>query len=284
MKQRILLVNDYIGHGMGTTNVLQPLLTAFGYPVSALLTAVMSHTFSYGDYEYLPLTDWMEKTLAKWERQKFHFDVVVTGFIDSLEDFRQFALLRTHLPRWKADGSFILVDPVMGDGGMLYPTLPTQLVEEMRTLVACADMITPNLTEAALLLNRSMPTDLTGIGSWLDELAEMGPQAVVITDVSLPGAGTGDIWYRTSTGEKGRVPFTRRAADFSGSGDYFNSLMLAAMLAGERLPQAVERAARFIEDALEISLAENRDLRQGLAGECLLAREVGRLLTKRPIE
>lgn len=277
MRKSILLVNDMIGHGTGTTNILQPLLTAFGYPVSALLTAVMSHTYSYGEYEYLPLTDWFAATLAKWRQHGFRFDVVATGFIDSLGDFRQFDLLRQALPEWKAAGAKVLVDPVMGDGGALYPTLPERLVPEMRSLLLYADLITPNWTEAALLLGRELPQDPTVTEAWLDELAALGPAAVVVTDVSLPGATEGAIYYREADGTKGRVAFTRQAADFGGSGDYFNAVLLASLLAGRDLPKAVANAAQFIEKALVHALADGRDLRQGLGAEYVLSEEVRRL-------
>ena len=46
-----------------------------------------------------------------------------------------------------------VVDPVMGDNGSLYSTMNPAIVGEMRRLIGKADIITPNFTEAALLLN-----------------------------------------------------------------------------------------------------------------------------------
>ncbi len=278
MRKNILLVNDFIGHGTGTTNVLHPLLTAFGHSVSVLLTAVMSHTYSYGSYEYRDLTEWFEASLIRWREQNFTFDIVITGFIDSLGGFRQFELLREYLPYWQERGAFLLVDPVMGDGGALYPTLPERLVDEMRTLVPHADLITPNLTEAALLLGHAMPEKTDCVEEWLDELAALGPAQVVVTDVSMPGATRGEIWYREANGTTGKVDFTRLAADFGGSGDYFNAVLMASLLAGHSLPVAVADAAKFIEEALAAALRDGRDLRQGLAAEYLLGKHISQLL------
>ncbi|MDO4507443.1 MAG: bifunctional hydroxymethylpyrimidine kinase/phosphomethylpyrimidine kinase [Spirochaetales bacterium] len=46
------------------------------------------------------------------------------------------------------------MDPVMGDNGNLYRTYNAIMQEKMRDLVARADIITPNLTEAMFLLKR----------------------------------------------------------------------------------------------------------------------------------
>ena len=164
----VLLINDYIEHGASNMNVLEPILRALGYPVSGLLTAVMSHSFEYGDYDYFPLTEHLRRTLPLWEKQGFTFAAVATGFIDSLGSLEQFALLRGALPKWRAQGSFILVDPVMGDNGALYPTLPRELVTEMRTLLPVADIITPNWTEAALLLGEDPACEQDVAPQWLE--------------------------------------------------------------------------------------------------------------------
>ena len=46
----------------------------------------------------------------------------------------------------------VLVDPVMGDDGEEYPIYTEELCEKMRMLVREAAVITPNITEALLLL------------------------------------------------------------------------------------------------------------------------------------
>ena len=45
-----------------------------------------------------------------------------------------------------------VVDPVMGDDGVPYQTYTPELVSRMKELIRGADVITPNVTEAALLL------------------------------------------------------------------------------------------------------------------------------------
>ena len=53
--------------------------------------------------------------------------------------------------------AFAVVDPVMGDNGKAYRTYTPDMCRRMNELVAVADMITPNLTEASILLGIPYP-------------------------------------------------------------------------------------------------------------------------------
>ena len=93
--------------------------------------------------------------------------------------------------------ALVVVDPVMGDNGKLYRSFTREMVAGMERMVRKAQVITPNLTEAAILLGQDPPTDrvLTASArSMLARLGEMGPGMVVITGVhrglhpgTLPG-------------------------------------------------------------------------------------------------
>ena len=76
-------------------------------------------------------------------------DGVYTGF---LGDARQVDLILKFVDMFCTEGTHILVDPVMGDRGETYKTYSETLCEKMRTLVREATVITPNMTEALLLL------------------------------------------------------------------------------------------------------------------------------------
>ena len=54
---------------------------------------------------------------------------------------------------FKKSDTAVIVDPVMGDHGTAYRTCTPELCRGMRVLAENADVITPNLTEAALLLD-----------------------------------------------------------------------------------------------------------------------------------
>lgn len=271
MYKKIVLVNDYIGHGIGTVNVLQPMLSSLGHTVSVLPTAVMSHSFDLGEYDYQALTPHFKRTLDLWRQLDFQFDIWMTGFIDCFDSFEQFSLLREELSRQRERGTFILVDPVLGEAGTLYPTLPVETIGEMRSLIPFADLITPNGTEAALLLQETYPLSREKQNTWLDQLQDLGAKSIVVTDVGGDTGEYGCIWYRDTAGKTGQVEFPKVVSAFSGSGDYFNSILVGALCIGKNLGEAVEIAAQFLTIALQSTLAAGRTHKDGLAGELLLA-------------
>ena len=83
-----------------------------------------------------------------------------------------------------------VVDPVLGDGGRLYSGLGSDMVPAMYSLCSKADLIVPNVTEAALLLGDPLP----GVGSaeqaaaQAARLTRIAPQ-VVVTGVTGLGGG-----------------------------------------------------------------------------------------------
>ena len=53
------------------------------------------------------------------------------------------------------------MDPVLGDNGLLYPIFNKKTCEKMKELVRHSDLITPNITEACLLLNKKYNDDFS---------------------------------------------------------------------------------------------------------------------------
>ena len=48
----------------------------------------------------------------------------------------------------------------MADNGKLYDGMSEKMIEEMRTLIKSADIITPNITEASFLLGKEYKESL----------------------------------------------------------------------------------------------------------------------------
>ena len=51
----------------------------------------------------------------------------------------------------KAEKTFVVVDPVMGDHGHAYETYTPEMCEQMKELVCMADVVLPNVTECCIL-------------------------------------------------------------------------------------------------------------------------------------
>ena len=94
---------------------------------------------------------------------------------------RQQAVSYTHLDVYKRQ-------PRYGGPWKNIPYYTPQLVARMQELVKVADVITPNLTEAAILLKEQYPNapmTVSRLKSWLVRQSELGPEYVLITGVAM---------------------------------------------------------------------------------------------------
>lgn len=150
---RVAAIHDLSGFGRTSLTVAIPVLSGMGIQVCPLPTAVLStHTVEYTDYTLLDLSAEMERILDHWERLGLTFNGIYSGFTASVAQMRSVArCVRACL----APDGLAVVDPVLGDNGVLDPTMTPAMVEGMRRLIAIAHVITPNYTEVSLLLGEA---------------------------------------------------------------------------------------------------------------------------------
>ena len=171
-------IHDLSGYGRSSLTAVIPILSTMGIQACPLPTAILStHTSEFKNYHFVDFTDEMEAYINHWKSLKIEFDAVYSGFLGSA---RQVSIVHKFISDFRQKNQIIIVDPVLGDDGETYATITGDLVEQMGELVTAADVITPNVTEAALLLNE--PTDLPHdefstelIKDWLQRLASKGP-------------------------------------------------------------------------------------------------------------
>jgi pyridoxine kinase len=167
---------------------------------------------------------------------------------------RQAGIVSGFIERFKKGGTLVVVDPVMADHGELYPSMPPEMVGEMRKLSSRADVITPNITEAALMLGRAVPERLSAgeVKDWLRALSDLGPAMPVIT--SLPLEGRDEVSAVAAYNrEDGRFWLAGRPIvpiQYHGTGDIFSSVLTGSLLQGDSLPVAVDRASQFVAGAI----------------------------------
>lgn len=249
---RIAAIHDMSGFGRTSLTVAIPILSCMGIQVCPMPTAVLStHTVEFTDYTLCDLTPELGGILDHWERLGLHFDGVYSGFMASPEQMDSAArCIRNCL----APGGLAVVDPVLGDNGILDPTMTPEMVEKMRWLISCADIITPNITEVALLLDepftpRISPEEIKGR---LRRLSAMGPQTVVATSVPLleggrdPGQNTSVIAYERDEDRFWRIDCAYIPAHYPGTGDTFSSVLTGSLIQGDSLSIALDRAVQFV--------------------------------------
>lgn len=157
--KRVAAIHDLSGFGRASLTVIIPTLSVMGIQVCPVPTAVLStHSGGFTDYVFHDLTGVMGDYGAHWKKLGLSFDCIYSGFLGSP---RQASIVSSFIDDFKTERTLTVVDPVMGDNGSLYNSVSKDMVPEMRKLIAKADIIVPNFTEAALLLNTEQKKRLT---------------------------------------------------------------------------------------------------------------------------
>ena len=245
-----------------------PVLSYMGVPFYALPTMLVSNPFEYGKFATSETTSYISDVLPVWRQLGFGFDAIATGIIASESQAR---LVSAYCREQAENGTKVFVDPVMGDHGTAYRTCTPELCRGMRALAENADVITPNLTEAALLLDRPYEEiQRTDAYEVVRRLSLGGRRSVVLTGYSSEPGQTGALCFDRDSGESKAVQTPREPQDFSGTGDLFASVLAGGVARGVPLFQAAQAAADFVRDCIARTLAEGLTEQDGVDFEPLL--------------
>lgn len=270
MMKKIAAIHDLSGYGRASLTVAIPILSHMGFQVCPLPTAILSAHSEYKNFRSLDLTDFMEEFIMHWKELGLSFDAIYSGYLASE---RQMDIVSRFFDDFKRENNFILVDPVLGDHGKLYPGLTSRMVDGMRELCSKAKIITPNLTEAQFLLGASNQEEIsteTAI-EWCKALSQLGPEHVIIT--SAPGHQSGvvaTIAYNRTDQRTWRVICDHIPAAYPGTGDAFASVITGCMLNGDSLPEALDRAVHFINMGIKATFGYNNPPLDGMEQEKVL--------------
>lgn len=264
---RVACINDISGYGRCSLTTALPVLSVMGVQACPVPTAVLSKHTGFADYAFVDLTDAMPTYLRSWN--DLRFDVVYSGFLGSE---RQMCMLRQFFQFQKSQNPdcLILLDTVMGDDGKLYSTYTPALCDAMRSLVAYADIITPNVTEACLLTGTPYHGEALHTAeavSLAEQLSALGCNSVVITGIIREDIIC-NMTY--SNGDFAFDTVHRTKCLFSGTGDLFASVVCAALARGSALPDAVRTAGTFLSAVTQYTLQQGAPAREGLLFEPLL--------------
>jgi pyridoxine kinase len=268
---KVAAVHDLSGFGRSSLTVVLPILSSMQIQVSPLPTAVLSTHSEYPDFKFVDLTDNMSGFIDHWKKLNIKFDAIYSGFLGSE---KQVEIVKKMVKSFSNDKLLVVVDPVLGDGGELYlPFQGTGMVEGMQSLIKDANIITPNLTEAALLLNKKCNLEITEeeAVSWAKELSSRGPEMVIITSVPEKNKKfTSVIAYNAKDKRCWKVTCDYLPAKYSGTGDAFTSVIVGGLLQRDSLPIAVDRAIQFVSLGIRATFGHDCDALEGFMLEKVL--------------
>lgn len=268
--KRVVTIQDISCLGKCSLTVALPLLSAMGVETCVVPTAVLSTHTMFSGYTFRDLTEDLLPIADHWEKEGFAFDAIYTGYLGSP---RQLDIVADYFARF-GKNALKLVDPVMADNGRLYAGFTPAFALEMARLCGKADVILPNLTEAAFLLDRPYlaPGAYTEaqVLDTLKRLCGLGAKTAVLTGVSFSSGEIGFMSLNGETGETDAWFHPRVEAAFHGTGDIFASVVTGGLLLGRTLGESLRLAAAYTAECIRITAEDPDGIRYGVYFEALI--------------
>lgn len=277
-QKRVLAIHDISCVGRCSLTVALPIISAAGFDTSVLPTAVLStHTGGFEGFTYRDLTEDINPISDHWQSLDLKFDALYSGFLGS---FEQIDIVADLFDRYRTKDTLVMVDPVMADNGVLYAIYSPEMAKGMAKLCAKADIVVPNLTEAAFILDEEYKGEDYSqeyIETTLRKLAALGPKKVVLTGVSFVNDKLGAAAYDSDT-DKVSYAFNEKVDGyFHGTGDVFGSTLLSALLNDFPLEEATQIAVDYTHQSIKLTVEAKQERRYGVCFERALPYLIKRL-------
>lgn len=265
-QKRVLAIHDISGVGKCSLTVALPIISAAGVECSVLPTAVLStHTGGFTGFTYRDLTEDISPIVAHWQALHLKLDGIYTGFLGSFEQIR---LVGDAFSALADKDTLLVVDPVMADGGKLYTIFDETFPPAMKKLCSRADVILPNMTEAAFMLGEDYvegPYTHEYVESLLHHLArEIPVKYIVLTGVHFDGEELGAALYDAAADDVQYILGENIPGSYHGTGDVFGSAFVGAAVSGRSMAEAVRIAVDYTVECIAWTKEAGTDIRYGV--------------------
>ena len=271
---RIAAVHDLCGYGKCSLGVAIPVLSAGGNDVCPVPTGLFSNHTAFPTWHMHDTTEMLDGYLQAWKEVNIDIDAIYSGFLGAPEQCDSIRQLWNDYPN-----ALRVVDPAMADHGKVYPTYTPELCQAMAGLASGCDVLTPNLTEAAIILGEEWHGQNISEDEArriIEALLEKGAKNVI-----LKGIDRGDGIIRNYVqGEQNEFAETRNELlpyMLHGTGDLYASCLLAAIMAGKTLLDAAQFASDFVAEAMVLTNEQPYFRNRGVSFESLLGKIAGLL-------
>lgn len=248
--KRILTIQDISCVGQCSMTVAMPILSAWGHETCILPTAMLStHTGGFGMPAIVHFDDALESIWRHWQQNDITFDAILVGYLGSVGAIQ---VAMDILDNLLAPDGVAIVDPAMADHGKLYAGFDMAYVESMKALCRKANVILPNITEAALL--SGLPYQTVMNNDYVNLLLrQLDHPCTVLTGVGYEPDQTGVVLWQGGSGTHFSHP--KLGGSFHGTGDMFAASFTGALMSGHPMEKSVEIAAKFTEKAIDNTLS-----------------------------
>ncbi len=251
MEKRVLTIQDTSCVGQCSLTVALPIISACGIETAILPSALLStHTAGFTGFTVLDLTDEFPKIMNHWEREGISFDGIYTGYVLASQIDYINEICR------KFNAGVKIIDPVMADHGLFYYGFDREFAKKMCTLCYGADVILPNLTEAAFLLEQDCVLGGYDRG-YVEELCKRLTQKLNVKTVVLTGVSFSEDKLGVCVFENGSAEYyftDKIERNFHGTGDIYSSAFAAGYVLGKSAVEAASIAADYTVEAMRLTL------------------------------
>lgn len=252
--KRVLSIQDISCVGKCSLTVALPIISAAGIECSILPTAVLSTHTAFKRFTFRDLTEDIDGIADHWKEENIVYDGIATGYLGS---FRQIEQVENIFEKFDRENMLKFVDPAMGDRGKLYVGFDPAFARRMGKLCGKADIIVPNLTEAAFMLGEEYKEDHSEkeIRELLKRLCGLGSPVSVLTGVSFEEGRYGVAAYDCRKDEFVTYFSEYLPHSFHGTGDVYASSCFAALVDGQPLEKALGTAVEYTVESMRLTLA-----------------------------
>ncbi|MCF0103991.1 MAG: bifunctional hydroxymethylpyrimidine kinase/phosphomethylpyrimidine kinase [Eggerthellaceae bacterium] len=270
---RVAAVHDLCGYGKCSLGIAIPVLSAAGCDVCPVPTAVFSNHTAFQKWFAHDVTYDLQEYIHTWDEIGIDIDVIYSGFLGDEKQVHLICELYKRYPK-----ALRVVDPVMADHGKVYPTYTPELCQAMAKLSKKADILTPNLTEATIILGykwHGSNIEDAEAEDILTSLLDKNAKNVVLKGIHREN--NTKILNFIGHEKKGEITIQKTQNNYidcalHGTGDLFCSTMLAAILNDNNLYDATVFASDLIAEAIPLSAKQPEYNDRGVSFEPLMGK------------
>lgn len=244
--KKVLAIQDISCVGQCSITAVLPVMSHFGMETAILPTAILSNHTMYKTWSYFDFAPQFESVFDAWKQNGIKFDGYVLGYLGSK---KYMELSEKIFSEFSNEGAKVIIDPVFGDNGKLYPGFDENYVSAVRQFISLADVIVPNITEACYLADLPVPSvcDEEYVQKLVGRLSGLTRGTIIITGVEKDNC-IGEAIF-----SEGRIQYVfdeKLPRFFHGTGDIFTAAYAAHKLNGMSDEQCCRIAGRFVADCI----------------------------------
>lgn len=267
MLKRVFAIHDMSGIGKCSLSAAIPIISALGVECNPIPTAILSsHTGEMEGYTFRDLTDDLTAYVNHWKTLDIKPDCIYIGYLASL---KQIETVKYIINSFADSETLFICDPAMADSGRLYTGFDDDFVSNMAQLCKTADIITPNLTEAALITKTEYKPDADEeyLNDIIEKLKEYTKRYIVLTGVNPDKSKTGCLIYDKLSDKTVFLASEKYPGTYYGTGDIFTSVLCGCTVNGIDIFRSAEIALEFTSKSVKETYINQTDTRFGLAFE-----------------